>query len=417
MNYIKITVREKRAKCNGRERIVCGNSDYVIKFDFDDEWAAYDTKTARFVYDGSKYTDVQFTGDEVGVPVLRDTRTVSVGCYAGDIHTTTAALIQAVPCCTDPDGTPADPAPDVYNQLMERFDTAVRTAEQSFTDAQKKQARVNIGANGITITGANGAMSEADYNAIKSELEGAQNISLAHNRDVIQMQYWEMTGANSYALFFETTVISSGGGIVRKSYEVDISPSTIATTEHIMPASDTSLGLTSAAVGQTIKVKTVDADGKPTAWEAVDMASGGSGETWELINTSVVPAETHKLTITQDLAGKPFAYYELKYVIQVAVPSDKQDATIWFSCQPKTAKNASVRINGATTNQVIVGYASSLGGFAGGGNSLTIQPDVFSYGFADTVSISKLTMFQMYASSASLHLPEGTKVSLFGRGK
>lgn len=127
MNYIKITVREKRAKCNGRERIVCGNSDYVIKFDFDDEWAAYDTKTARFVYDGSKYTDVQFTGDEVGVPVLRDTRTVSVGCYAGDIHTTTAALIQAVPCCTDPDGTPADPAPepsleDQVKELREALD-------------------------------------------------------------------------------------------------------------------------------------------------------------------------------------------------------------------------------------------------------------------------------------------------------
>ena len=179
---------------------------------------------------------------------------------------------------------------------------------------------------------------------------------------------------------------------------------------------DISLGVT-ATVGQTIKVKSVDDSGKPTAWEAVDMASGGSGETWELINTSVVPAETTKLTITQDLAGKPFAYYELKYVIQVAVPSDKQDATIWFSCQPQTARNASVKINGATTNQAIVGYASSLGGFAGGGNSLTIQPDVFSYGFGDTVSISKLTMFQMYASSASLHLPEGTKVSLFGRGK
>lgn len=151
MNYIKITVREKRAKCNGRERIVCGNSDYVIKFDFDDEWAAYDTKTARFVYDGGKYTDVQFTGDEVGVPVLRDTRTVSVGCYAGDIRTTTAALIQAVPCCTDPDGTPADPAPDVYNQLMERFDKmeapeAVLYTEQELTDEQKAAARANIGA-------------------------------------------------------------------------------------------------------------------------------------------------------------------------------------------------------------------------------------------------------------------------------
>lgn len=43
---------------------------------------------------------------------------------------------------------------------------------------------------------------------------------------------------------------------------------------------DISLGLTAATVGQTIKVKAVDTDGKPTAWEAVDAARA---ETWELI--------------------------------------------------------------------------------------------------------------------------------------
>ena len=43
---------------------------------------------------------------------------------------------------------------------------------------------------------------------------------------------------------------------------------------------DISLGLTAATVGQTVKVKSVDADGKPTAWEAVDITGG---ETWELI--------------------------------------------------------------------------------------------------------------------------------------
>lgn len=43
---------------------------------------------------------------------------------------------------------------------------------------------------------------------------------------------------------------------------------------------DISLGLTAATVGQTVKVKAVDTDGKPTAWEAVDMAGG---ETWEKI--------------------------------------------------------------------------------------------------------------------------------------
>lgn len=44
---------------------------------------------------------------------------------------------------------------------------------------------------------------------------------------------------------------------------------------------DISLGVT-ATVGQTIKVKAVDADGKPTAWEAVDMAAGDA-EVWEKV--------------------------------------------------------------------------------------------------------------------------------------
>ena len=42
---------------------------------------------------------------------------------------------------------------------------------------------------------------------------------------------------------------------------------------------DISLNVTGATVGQTIQVKAVDADGKPTAWEAVDMAAGADGVT------------------------------------------------------------------------------------------------------------------------------------------
>ena len=41
---------------------------------------------------------------------------------------------------------------------------------------------------------------------------------------------------------------------------------------NIQSGADLSLGLTAATVGQTVKVKAVDADGKPTAWEAVDAA-------------------------------------------------------------------------------------------------------------------------------------------------
>ena len=48
----------------------------------------------------------------------------------------------------------------------------------------------------------------------------------------------------------------------------------------IPSGTDISLGVTGATVGQTIKVKSVDADRKPTAWEAVDMAGGGATPDW-----------------------------------------------------------------------------------------------------------------------------------------
>ena len=150
MNYINITVRGKIARAEGRARVVCGNSDYAVRFDFDAEWSEYAVKTARFVTEDGSYTDVQFEGSDCTIPILRNTRTLLVGVFAGNLRTTTAALIHAVPCITDPDGTPADPTPDVYAQLMERFNAmeapaAVLYTPQELTDAQKATARENIG--------------------------------------------------------------------------------------------------------------------------------------------------------------------------------------------------------------------------------------------------------------------------------
>lgn len=150
MNYINITVRGKIARAEGRARVVCGNSDYAVRFDFDAEWAEYTVKTARFVSEDGSYNDVQFEGDACAIPILRNTRTLLVGVFAGNLRTTTAALIHAVPCITDPDGTPADPTPDVYAQLMERFDkieapAAVLYTAQELTDEQKATVRENIG--------------------------------------------------------------------------------------------------------------------------------------------------------------------------------------------------------------------------------------------------------------------------------
>ena len=82
---------------------------------------------------------------------------------------------------------------------------------------------------------------------------------------------------------------------------------------------DISLGLTAATVGQTAKVKAVDADGKPTAWEAVDAARA---ETWEKIAEIELAEPASLITISQDSAGRPFA---LKRVMIDCVANIDQD--------------------------------------------------------------------------------------------
>lgn len=48
-HVIAVSVRNKIAREKTRLQYVCGNSDYVIDFSFDEEWGDYATKTARFV--------------------------------------------------------------------------------------------------------------------------------------------------------------------------------------------------------------------------------------------------------------------------------------------------------------------------------------------------------------------------------
>ena len=72
-------------------------------------------------------------------------------------------------------------------------------------------------------------------------------------------------------------------------------PSAKCVYDELQKTDTKSLGLTSAAVGQTIKVKAIDASGKPTAWEAADMPSGGG---WELITD---------ITLTEDGGGGAIA--------------------------------------------------------------------------------------------------------------
>ena len=84
-----------------------------------------------------------------------------------------------------------------------------------------------------------------------------------------------------YVNNFDAVFIFSGSGVLNGramamtaqdfngSWSVSLTE--LATPDDIPSGgTDTSLGVTGAAVGQLIKIKAVDADGKPTAWEPVD---------------------------------------------------------------------------------------------------------------------------------------------------
>lgn len=126
MPVINIQVRRKKA-ASPVARIVCGNSDYQISFNFDEEWAEHNVKTARFIWNG-QYADVVFAGDVVDVPIISGAASVAVGVYAGDLRTTTPALIACDKSILCGEGAPAEPAPDVYAQIMELLNSGATVA-------------------------------------------------------------------------------------------------------------------------------------------------------------------------------------------------------------------------------------------------------------------------------------------------
>lgn len=119
MPELKITIRNKRA--SGTGTIVCGNSDYTVLWDLDEEWASFDTKTMRVQLPDGTHQDVVFTGNSAALPVQNTAGWVSIGLFAGDVHTSRGADFRVLDAITTAGGPPAAPAKDVYAQVMAKL--------------------------------------------------------------------------------------------------------------------------------------------------------------------------------------------------------------------------------------------------------------------------------------------------------
>lgn len=84
---------------------------------------------------------------------------------------------------------------------------------------------------------------------------------------------------------------------------------------------DISLGITAATVGQTIKVKAVDTEGKPTAWEPVEMANGGAKQ-WRLVVDQTIQEDVATILVSQDSSGASFSLSEFYVLLESAVATE-----------------------------------------------------------------------------------------------
>lgn len=169
-HIIDVTIKDKVASCSGA-RYVCGNSDYVIHFNFDDEWTEFETKTARFKCKKG-YFDVVFSGDVCAVPVITDTDFFSVGVYAGNIHTTTPASVRVYKSilCGDMDPYVGPPGKDgVGIQSVEQTTTStedggINIVTVTKTDGEASTFEVRNGSRGgVGPAGADGKDGKSAY--------------------------------------------------------------------------------------------------------------------------------------------------------------------------------------------------------------------------------------------------------------
>lgn len=126
MKTLPIKIREKIAVYDSDEKVVCHNSDYLLKFDFDAEWTEYKYKTAIVRYfkapEGWLKHEIMFEGETCELPVIDKAAELYIGVFAGDIRTTTEAKIPCRLSALSMTGVPVDPPDNVYNQILKMLE-------------------------------------------------------------------------------------------------------------------------------------------------------------------------------------------------------------------------------------------------------------------------------------------------------
>ncbi len=278
MPDINITVAHKVA-VSDTQSIVCDNSNYVVVWDLDEEWAAYDTKAMHLTYSDGTHAVRIFSGQRVTLPVVTVPGKVGISLYAGDISTSSEALITAKPSGR----TGCDPVPDpgtgLYEQLLAALNDKV-PKDQGTANAGKV---LGIGDDGLVkpVVGGTGGGGTTDHSQLINRGKADQHpmssitgLEAALEDKQAKGDYITADGLQDATDAALARAKASGEFNGAQGPQGPKGDTGAQGERGPQGPAGAGMDITGAAAGQIPVIMAVDAAGKPTAWGAADMPGG-----------------------------------------------------------------------------------------------------------------------------------------------
>lgn len=315
---MSFSVSGQRIELTESAMLVAGTvNEYTARFTFDAAWDGYQ-RTAVFSC-GDISREQLLTDDACTVPweVLVSNGYLRVGVYGTNDGSRLPTIWTERRMYINPGAGPtqeaADPSPTLVEQLLGRMGdlSALKTQDKSSLVAAINEVWSSGGSGGASVTDA--AINE----------DGHLIITLSTGKTIDAGYAVGPAGADGHGVPTATAADAGKVPVVQEDGSYGLA-------DRIAPPA-------TAQVGQTIVVKAVDVDGKPTEWEAADMASGTLGK-------DDVPVYLGTIPVSPDTAlylVAPVKDYK-KVVIVKERASKNNNLTSYLYArlyQPETKKN------------------------------------------------------------------------------
>lgn len=325
--------------------ITCDNSDYTVVWQLDEEWAQFEHRTMQVNYSDGTYERALFTGDSCALPAIPVKDWFYVGLFAGDIHTTRPVRLFANRAITTDSGEERDPMPNGYAQAIAALDGKL-DKNQGVANAGKALVINNSGdvVPGTASSGGGGADGKSAYEiAVENGFEGDETAWLkslkgekgnagaqgATGPRGPQGEKGEQGPKGDTGPAGADGKPGADGDPGEKGEKGDTGPQGPQGPKGDIGPAGAGLDVTGASVGQIVKIAAVDAEGKPTAWEAVNIPTSGGEETWEKIADVALTTDTSVYEVAN------FGVYrKVKVLMYRAAYVSGLNKNVWFRIRP-----------------------------------------------------------------------------------